>query len=87
MNLLETENQLLHKGKKNSNYQSPIICFPLKNAATALKVGEKLKPAGIFAPAIRPPTVNTSRIRISLMSTHEISHLQQLITALINLNK
>ena len=82
INLLETE-----KGKKIFNYQSPIICFPLKNAAEALKVGEKLKQAGIFAPAIRPPTVNTSRIRISLMSTHEISHLQQLITALINLNK
>ncbi|ABG49822.1 8-amino-7-oxononanoate synthase [Trichodesmium erythraeum IMS101] len=87
INLLETESQLLHKGKKTSNYESPIICFPLKNAVEALKVGEKLKQEGIFAPAIRPPTVNTSRIRISLMSTHETSHLQQLIAALINLSQ
>ncbi|MGK7920363.1 MAG: 8-amino-7-oxononanoate synthase [Trichodesmium sp.] len=82
-NLLEAENQLFYQGKKISNYQSPIICFPLKNAAEALKVGEKLKQAGIFAPAIRPPTVNISRIRISLMATHKIIHLQKLATELV----
>ncbi|NEQ75730.1 MAG: 8-amino-7-oxononanoate synthase [Okeania sp. SIO2C9] len=87
MNLLETENKQLGAEKKNLNYQSPIICFPLKNAAEALIIGEKLKEAGIFAPAIRPPTVNTSRIRISLMATHETNHIQQLVTALVNLDK
>ncbi len=87
VNLLETENQQLNKEKKISNFQSPIICFPLKNAAQALTVGEKLKQVGIFAPAIRPPTVNTSRIRISLMATHETIHLQKLVAALIYLNK
>ncbi len=86
-NLLETENQLFCRRKKISNYESPIICFPLKNAAEALKVGEKLKNTGIFAPAIRPPTVKTSRIRISLMATHETTHLQKLVAALINFNK
>ncbi|OZH55606.1 8-amino-7-oxononanoate synthase [Hydrocoleum sp. CS-953] len=86
-NLLETENQLFCRGKKISNYESPIICFPLKNAAEALEVGEKLKQVGIFAPAIRPPTVNTSRIRISLMATHETTHLQKLVATLINFNK
>lgn len=85
MNLLETENQQLGAGKKNLNYQSPIICFPLKNAAEALIIGEKLKQAGIFAPAIRPPTVNTSRIRISLMAIHETNHIQQLVAGLVNL--
>ncbi|NEP87934.1 MAG: 8-amino-7-oxononanoate synthase [Okeania sp. SIO2C2] len=85
MNLLQTENQQLGAEKKNLNYQSPIICIPLKNAAEALKIGEKLKQAGIFAPAIRPPTVNTSRIRISLMATHETNHIQQLVAALLNL--
>ncbi|NET26911.1 8-amino-7-oxononanoate synthase [Okeania sp. SIO1I7] len=82
LNLLETENQQLGKGEKNLNERSPIICIPLKNAAEALIIGEKLKQAGIFAPAIRPPTVNTSRIRISLMATHETNHIQQLVASL-----
>ncbi|NEP77893.1 MAG: 8-amino-7-oxononanoate synthase [Okeania sp. SIO3B3] len=85
MNLLETENQQLGAEKKNLNERSPIICFPLKNAGEALTIGEKLKQAGIFAPAIRPPTVNTSRIRISLMATHETNHIQQLVATLLNL--
>ncbi|EGK84540.1 8-amino-7-oxononanoate synthase [Microcoleus vaginatus PCC 9802] len=65
-----------------SNSLSPIFSLPLKNAAAALTVGSKLKDMGIFAPAIRPPTVSVSRIRISLMATHEIAHLQQLVEAL-----
>ncbi|MEG4973144.1 8-amino-7-oxononanoate synthase [Microcoleus sp. K4-B3] len=65
-----------------SNSLSPIFSLPLKDAAAALRVGSKLKEMGIFAPAIRPPTVSVSRIRISLMATHELAHLQQLVEAL-----
>ncbi len=65
--------------------QSPILCLQLPDAATALTVGTDLKQAGIFAPAIRPPTVTTSRIRISMMATHEPQHIQQLVTALIGI--
>ena len=65
-----------------SNSLSPIFTLPLKDAAAALIVGSKLKEMGIFAPAIRPPTVSVSRIRISLMATHELAHLQHLVEAL-----
>jgi 8-amino-7-oxononanoate synthase len=65
-----------------SNSLSPIFTLPLKDAASALTVGPKLKEMGIFAAAIRPPTVSVSRIRISLMATHELAHLQQLVEAL-----
>ena len=65
-----------------SNSLSPIFSLPLKDAASALTVGSKLKEMGILAPAIRPPTVSVSRIRISLMATHELAHLQQLVEAL-----
>ena len=58
--------------------QSPIICLNLDTPAQALSVAQKLKDNGIFAPAIRPPTVPTSRIRFSVMATHEASHIQQL---------
>jgi 8-amino-7-oxononanoate synthase len=62
--------------------ESPILCVKQASATDALTTGKKLKAAGIFAPAIRPPTVPTSRIRISLMATHELSHLHQLVEAL-----
>jgi len=62
--------------------ESPILCFQLASATDALTAGQLLKAAGIFAPAIRPPTVPTSRIRISVMATHELAHLQQLVDAL-----
>lgn len=66
--------------------ESPIICFQLASAKDALMVGKQLKAAGIFAPAIRPPTVPTSRIRISLMATHELVHLEKLVEALKEIN-
>ena len=66
--------------------ESPIFCLQLASAAEALKFASHLKRAGIFAPAIRPPTVPTSRIRISLMATHQTAHLEQLLAALSNIN-
>ncbi|MBD2743963.1 8-amino-7-oxononanoate synthase [Coleofasciculus sp. FACHB-1120] len=62
--------------------ESPILCFPLESAETALKMGHQLKVSGIFAPAIRPPTVPTSRIRLSVMATHEAAQLQRLVEVL-----
>lgn len=62
--------------------ESPILCISLGSATDALKVGKQLKAAEIFAPAIRPPTVPTSRIRLSIMATHELAHLEKLVDAL-----
>ncbi|MEJ1929609.1 8-amino-7-oxononanoate synthase [Nostoc sp. NIES-2111] len=62
--------------------ESPILCFQLASATEALQVGKQLKQAGIFAPAIRPPTVPTSRIRISLMATHQTAHIERLVALL-----
>ena len=64
---------------------SPILCFQLANSSIALQVGEQLIHKGVFAPAIRPPTVPTSRIRISVMATHELTHIQRLTTTLKSL--
>ncbi|NES00838.1 MAG: aminotransferase class I/II-fold pyridoxal phosphate-dependent enzyme, partial [Symploca sp. SIO1B1] len=61
---------------------SPILCLPLASATDAIRLGEQLKAAGIFVPAIRPPTVPTSRLRISVMATHEVAHLEQLVRVL-----
>ena len=61
---------------------SPIVCLRLDSAAQALAIAEQLKSAGIFAPAIRPPTVPTSRIRFSVMTTHQPEQIQALGAAL-----
>jgi 8-amino-7-oxononanoate synthase len=62
--------------------ESPILCLQLPSPAIALELGQHLKNSGIFAPAIRPPTVPTSRLRFSLMATHTSQQIQQLVSAL-----
>jgi 8-amino-7-oxononanoate synthase len=78
-NVISLKNLLKNNLVPIAKIESPIICFPLKDAAAALAAAKQLKKQGIFAPAIRPPTVNTSRIRISLMAAHEIKHLEKLV--------
>ncbi|MEB3294521.1 MAG: 8-amino-7-oxononanoate synthase [Synechococcales bacterium] len=65
---------------------SPILCLVMPDVTTALHTSQQLQAAGIFAPAIRPPTVPTSRIRLTLMTTHERSHLQHLVRTLHSLS-
>lgn len=65
--------------------ESPILCIQLESATDALKVGLELKTFGIFAPAIRPPTVPTSRIRLSVMATHQTVHIEKLLAVLSNI--
>ncbi|WGV23497.1 8-amino-7-oxononanoate synthase [Halotia branconii] len=67
--------------------ESPILCLQLPSAAAALNAAKQLKNHGIFAPAIRPPTVPISRIRISVMATHQPTHIEKLVAALNNINK
>ena len=62
--------------------ESAIVCLQLPDVETALRVGQTLREAGIFAPAIRPPTVPTSRIRMTMMAIHDRTHIEQLASAL-----
>jgi 8-amino-7-oxononanoate synthase len=61
---------------------SAIICWELPDAKTALQVSAMLREHGIFAPAIRPPTVPTSRIRLTMTAIHRSTDLEQLATTL-----
>lgn len=63
---------------------SPIICLGFNSPQAALDKAQKLQQAGIFAPAIRPPTVPTSRIRLSLMATHTRENLERLLLGFKN---
>lgn len=52
--------------------ETPIVPVMIGDSAKALKAGEKLLEYGIYATAIRPPTVpeGAARIRITIMATH-----------------
>ncbi|WP_373479171.1 8-amino-7-oxononanoate synthase [Geminocystis sp.] len=62
--------------------ESAIICLKSKNAEDAVKFSLKLKENGFFVPAIRPPTVPTSRLRFSVMATHKPEDFRRLKTIL-----
>jgi 8-amino-7-oxononanoate synthase len=57
---------------------SSILCVQVSHAEAALRVSHQLMEAGCYVPAIRPPTVPTSRLRISLMATHTKQQMGQL---------
>ncbi|HEY9845899.1 MAG TPA: aminotransferase class I/II-fold pyridoxal phosphate-dependent enzyme, partial [Candidatus Caenarcaniphilales bacterium] len=63
--------------------ESAILCLQMNDAARVLHARQQLQQAGIFAAAVRPPTVPTSRIRVTIMATHEPVHCQHLVEALL----
>ena len=62
--------------------ESPIVCVQMAKPEAVLNASQQLLQQGIFAPAIRPPTVPTSRIRISLMASHTATHIDRLVSSL-----
>ena len=74
---------LTHMGFSLSPSASPIMPILVGNADTALSFAEHLFKEGVYAPAIRPPTVPdaTSRIRVTVTSEHTSSHIDQALIA------
>ncbi|MCP4268871.1 MAG: aminotransferase class I/II-fold pyridoxal phosphate-dependent enzyme, partial [Candidatus Brocadiaceae bacterium] len=64
--------------------ESPIIPILIGDADKAVSVSKILFDKGILIPAIRPPTVpaNSSRLRMTIMSTHTKEHLNRLLDVL-----
>ena len=62
---------------------SPIIPILIGNADRALSFAEHLFAEGIYAPAIRPPTVPdaTSRIRVTVTSEHSPDQIDQALVS------
>lgn len=62
--------------------ESPIIGLQVKDPGTVLQLGQTLKTHGIFAAAVRPPTVPTSRLRLTLMASHTTEQVDYLLESL-----
>ena len=62
---------------------SPILPILIGNAASAVAFAERLLAHGVYAPAIRPPTVpdDTSRIRVTVTSEHTADHIDEALRA------
>jgi 8-amino-7-oxononanoate synthase len=65
--------------------ESAIVCLQLPSPSAALALSQALKTAGFWVPAIRPPTVPTSRLRFSLMATHTPEQIQACVVVLSTL--
>ncbi len=61
---------------------SPIICLGYPSARAVLAARHHLENLGLAVAAIRPPTVPSSRLRLTLMATHQQDHLNHLVQGL-----
>lgn len=70
-------------GFRTTDSSSPIIPVLIGNAQYALAMADRLLQLGVYAPAIRPPTVpkETSRIRTTVTSEHTREQLDTVLAA------
>jgi 8-amino-7-oxononanoate synthase len=97
--VLEEEPQLRERLWRNRNYyadglkslgfdtlksETPIIPIMIGDDRLAIIVSQRLLEAGVFAPAIRPPTVpkGTSRIRTTIMASHTREDIDHVLESL-----
>jgi glycine C-acetyltransferase/8-amino-7-oxononanoate synthase len=78
----------LYTGLKNLGFTlsasaSPILPILVGHADKTVAFAEQLMCHGIFAPAIRPPTVpeSTSRIRVTITSEHTAAQIDEALLA------
>ena len=67
--------------------ETPILAVVVGDVAETLVFSGKLKQRHIYAPAIRPPTVKTARIRITISAAHTDEDIDTLIEAFVELRK
>ena len=76
--------ELAREGFDVSGSETPIVPLIVGDAALAMRICEAALEQGVFAQAIRPPTVpeGTSRLRLAVMASHAKSELREAARAL-----
>ena len=82
-NVLLLKNALLERGFQLLPSQTQILPLILGTVEVASRFAEALLSHGVYAPAIRPPTVpeGTSRLRISVIASHTTKDLETAVKA------
>lgn len=70
---------LTNAGLEIASSETPIIPVKAPSVRKSLEMAEYLAEKGIFAPAIRPPSVKEPRIRITVTAAHQESQIRKLI--------
>jgi 8-amino-7-oxononanoate synthase len=65
---------------------SAVVPVPMPSPEAALSASAALREAGFLVKAIRPPTVATSRLRVSLSAAHSAREVEALLLALARLS-
>jgi 8-amino-7-oxononanoate synthase len=75
--------ELLEMGFRVMPGETPILPILIGEAERAVEFSHHLEEQGVFAPAIRPPSVpqGTSRIRLTLMATHTDEDVRDILGA------
>jgi len=86
--------EFLRNGLKKSGFSlvdgsTPILAVLIGSAQDAVHFSKRLEEEGIFAPAIRPPTVpeGMSRIRLTIMATHRQEQLEYALHTFVKIGK
>jgi len=80
-NINKVKNSLVEMGYMVKGDLTPIIPVIIGDSKEAVMFSEKLQEKGIYAPAIRPPTVpnGESRIRLTVTSAHDSKEIDYLL--------
>jgi 8-amino-7-oxononanoate synthase len=70
------------KGYDPGESETPIIALKMERIEDALHLSQRLYEAGIYVPAIRPPTVKEPRLRITITAAHAKEHIESLVETL-----
>ncbi len=66
-------------GYETMGSETPIIPVRAASVRDAVRLSRFLFAGGVYAPAIRPPTVREARVRITVSAAHEDRHVEKLL--------